>query len=510
MKINDSLSIFSQVFVYLLFFAFSINPSFAQKTIPRYDSIKTVLRGVTPSSYFPKAYIDSVKEENITSNKVGPPSPPPSCCNNICITGTYSANAPFGWCGADIPNSTYIYTPGMTDPYGNAIWFTGRYGADSRQKYYVYYPANKIATSPIVVLIHGGAWFTGPNPITVNGFPTKWDTKTSNNSMVKQLLGQGYVVVSLLYRLAKYVNSSEDVLNNDITLQMQVDDIGSAISHIKSNFSTCLNLNTNSIQVIGESAGAHLALMYSYTQANTSYVKSVISMYAPTDMNRYANNLKNKFCWNSSISCNYSCGSSNYFCGLICPFGFMPYMPYYFATNINNIFTTTASLSVLNCSVTTADINLLNNICISNPGDPTFCNTDYRVIDTYRLLESTLRKSIPTTNVLTDPDLLLMSPYNSLTSTRIIPTFIMHGTGDNIVPYSWLGNNMQISLSNSTLGGLINGSVYNNTTIPASGTYATTTERHLMKTYTNAPHGWDDASFPAIREDVITWLNGHK
>mgnify|MGYP006920757136 CR=1 FL=1 len=57
----------------------------------------------------------------------------------------------------------------------------------------------------------------------------------------------------------------------------------------------------------------------------------------------------------------------------------------------------------------------------------------------------------------------------------------MHGTGDNIVPYNWLGNNMQNSLSNPTLGGLINGSVYNNTAIPTSATYATTTQKHLIK-----------------------------
>jgi hypothetical protein len=188
----------------------------------------------------------------------------------------------------------------------------------------------------------------------------------------------------------------------------------------------------------------------------------------------------------------------------------MPYMPYYFGTNINNPFTTVSSLSTLNCNTTTADLNLLNNICISNQGDPAFCNTNYKVVDTYRLLESVLRKSIPTANVLTDADLLLMSPYNRLTSTRIIPTFIMHGTGDNIVPYNWLGNNMQNSLSNPALGGLINGSVYNNTAIPTSATYATTTQKHLIKTYTNAPHGWNDASFPAVRADVITWLNGHK
>lgn len=323
-----------------------------------------------------------------------------------------------------------------------------------------------------------------------------------------------YVVVSVLYRLAKYTNPTESVLDNDVTMQMEIDDVGNAISHIKTNFPTCLNLNANSIQVLGESAGAHLALMFSYTQANTSYVKSVISMYAPTDMNKYANNLKNKYCWSSTISCNYACGISNYFCGFICPFGFMPYMPYYFGANINNPFTTVSSLSALNCNTTAADLSLLQTICGTPPsGDPAFCNTNYKVIDTYRFLESVLRKSIPTANVLTDADLLLMSPYNRLTSTRIVPTFIMHGTADNIVPYNWLGSNMETTLNTTALGGLIKdgtSNIFNNTSIPAFANYATITQKHLIKMYNGGAHGWNDAVFPAVRTDVITWLNGHK
>lgn len=91
----------------------------------------------------------------------------------------------------------------------------------------------------------------------------------------------------------------------------------------------------------------------------------------------------------------------------------------------------------------------------------------------------------------------------------------MHGTGDNIVPYGWLGNtnSMETTLNTTTLDGLIKdgtNTVFNNTPIPVSSTYATTTQKHLIKKYNNAPHGWDDASFPSVRADVITWLNGHK
>ncbi|MEZ5022989.1 MAG: hypothetical protein R2728_06945 [Chitinophagales bacterium] len=42
---------------------------------------------------------------------------------------------------------------------------SGWYGSHTRQRYYVYYPANKNPHSPVVLLVHGGAWSLGPNPL---------------------------------------------------------------------------------------------------------------------------------------------------------------------------------------------------------------------------------------------------------------------------------------------------------------------------------------------------------
>ena len=198
-----------------------------------------------------------------------------------------------------------VYPP--KDTFNNIISCYGHYGTDPRQMYYVYYPANKNANSPIVILVHGGAWFQGPNPDVIEG----WNfgiTANKSNNLVKNLLDNGYVVVSLLYRLAKYGNNNTEISSNTVRWEEQVSDIDAAVLHIRTYFPICINLNASSIQLIGESAGAHLALMWSYTgtNSNSSYIKSVISMYAPTNLNQYGAFLRNR-------PIHYTCGNDYYF-----------------------------------------------------------------------------------------------------------------------------------------------------------------------------------------------------
>jgi hypothetical protein len=107
--------------------------------------------------------------------------------------------------------------------------------------------------------------------------------------------------------------------------------------------------------------------------------------------------------------------------------------------------------------------------------------------------------------------LLNYSPYNALNVNNIIvPTFIMHGNNDNLVPYSTATNGMSTALDNN--GGLIfnyanSGS---GTSIPLSSAYASLPDKHGIKIYTNGDHGFTTGPLTLIRGDIIKWLNGHK
>lgn len=101
-----------------------------------------------------------------------------------------------------------------------------------------------------------------------------------------------------LYRLVAGADNNADDLLSPVTVLDQVNDIDAAITHVRTNFPTCLwqtgPINANNIQSIRESAGANLALLFAYTKANTSYVKSVVSVAGPANMNNFASWIQNK------------------------------------------------------------------------------------------------------------------------------------------------------------------------------------------------------------------------
>lgn len=407
-------------------------------------------------------------------------------------------------------------TVSVCDPYGNVIQKIGRYGIDSRQIYYVYLPKDYIPNTPVVVLIHGGAWLAGPSS-KIKGFGTKLAWKTESTNLVKELLDNGFAVVSVLYRLAKYGNTDAEMAANNITWQTQINDIDAAILSVRNNFPTCLGINANSIQVYGESAGAHLAMMWAYTKttASSTYIKSVVPCYGPTNMQKIGNFMKSK------PTGTYVCGVSNYTSG--------SFFPYYLSANLNNTYNTYASVNPLNCSVSGVDNLFLSLACGTPPnGNPDLCNTNYKIIDSWRMIQSALAVSTPIATPLTNSNLLAYSPFNALAnSTVVIPTFILHGENDALVPYD--GNNsfsseMETNLSSSSHGGLIRKITSSSNTadqiVPIG--YSGLNPRNLIKTYANCNHGFASTTDPnsnptpqialytQVRIDLLRWLNGHK
>jgi acetyl esterase/lipase len=378
-------------------------------------------------------------------------------CNNINVLPTY--------CGINC-DPAFVY-----DPFFNRISAIGTYGADPRQKYYVYYPDTKNANSPVVVLVPGGAWFSGPNPDNVNGWPFSY-SEISTDNLVKDLLNNGYVVVSMLYRLSRHGITNTQITSTPIKIADQVNDINSAVLHIKNNFPDCLSLNTNSLQILGESAGGHLSLLWAYTQANTSYVKSVISCYAPTDLNDYADYLYDQPQTPNKFICNGFYNPQFHF-------------PFWFPVEDINIPTLSFNHVAFNCSY----IPFL---------------TTSKVFELKKTIQSVVATII--TNPYTHSTFFNNSPCNKIGSPNNIPTFIMHGDDDKLVPYIQATEKMKPNLI-ALGGGLLHDYAYTSDPIPT--TYPAS-PKHIVKKY-NAPygHGFGIADLPTVRGDIVKWLNGH-
>jgi len=378
---------------------------------------------------------------------------PPAPCGGITFT----------------PNTN----PTLKDIFGNRIRAIAQYGPDPRNIYYIQYNSSKTVNSPIVVLVHGGAWYSGPDPNTTQGWHFGYTSQNvAADNIVLKMLNNGFVVVTMLYPLVAYGKDNAEIIANTTTVQTQLNSINLAINHIRTNFPTCVNLNANSIQLLGESAGGHLALNWAYNSANTTYIKSVISMYAPTNMQQYGNYI-------SQNLPAFPCGTD-----------LNPYFPWYVPMDLNSPVSTYNTTSLPLCTTSTII--------------PDFANP--RVLNLYNDIQSSYTQLI--TAPLSNSTLLTYSPYNALNASKIIPTFIMHGSSDLLVPYSNATNSMDTKLSNT--GGLIFN--YPNsgtgTTIPT--VYNTLTNKHGIKIYTGGNHGFKAGPFSVIRGDIIKWLNGHK
>ncbi|MBK9330755.1 MAG: alpha/beta hydrolase [Sphingobacteriales bacterium] len=396
------------------------------------------------------------------------------CCNGICLTVPTNPDP-----------GTYYYP---YDAFGNKVDYIGQYGTDDRQRYYVYLPNNVTANSPVVVMIPGGGWFSGQD-VSILGFPYNWADYNTNESMVKDLLNNGYVVVSLLYRLIDYGNDINEFPLTTNWWYDQVADIQNAINHIRANFYTCLygySVSAEKIHILGESAGGHLALLYAYSlPQNSTFLKSVVSMYAPTNMNQYADTLDN---YSVPFICSGNFYNNN--------------MPYYYIFDESSPYTIYQSVSPFNCTAA---------------NQPSY----KKIIKSFNLIQSGMKSQI--LNPSTNTTLSAYSPKVKLTtSANIIPTFIMHGNGvaDHLVPYNKSTDGMSTNLANTAYGGLIGTytffNAFINQQIPV--TYNTLTNKHVIKLYNDAEHGWNGAYFyspiplglrVAVRQDVVRWLNGH-
>ena len=143
------------------------------------------------------------------------------------------------------------------------------YGEDINQKFDLYLPANRTASTKLMILIHGGGWSSGDK---------------SDMNPIKDLIRQdlpNLAIVNINYRLADA---------NNKPYPMQIEDITSIINYLKQN--KLKYTVSDNIGFIGTSAGAHLSLLWSYAFDTNKKVDMVCSIVGPTNFTdpAYLNN----------------------------------------------------------------------------------------------------------------------------------------------------------------------------------------------------------------------------
>ncbi|WP_066217683.1 alpha/beta hydrolase [Formosa haliotis] len=141
-----------------------------------------------------------------------------------------------------------------------AIQFDVPYGDHESQTYDIYLPAHRDIDTKALILVHGGGWTSGDKN-DMNGFV----------ELIKKDL-PNLAIVNMNYRLVDETTEA---------YPMQINDITAVVKH--------LNDNLDDYQIsddygfIGTSAGAHLALLWSYAFNHDKHAKMVCSIVGPTN-----------------------------------------------------------------------------------------------------------------------------------------------------------------------------------------------------------------------------------
>jgi len=136
------------------------------------------------------------------------------------------------------------------------------YGDDAEQKLDLYIPKNKDSIKGIFVIIHGGGWKAGD----------KSNLRFFALSLMQKL--PDYAFANINYRLADA---------NSYVLPNQTNDIDRALGFLVKRFDS----NSKFI-LLGNSAGAHLSMLYGYNSffdfKHHNKIKAVVNIVGPADL----------------------------------------------------------------------------------------------------------------------------------------------------------------------------------------------------------------------------------
>lgn len=142
-------------------------------------------------------------------------------------------------------------------PDGAQKIYNERYGQGKRNVLDFFLPKDYTPNSTVVLLIHGGAWMVG--------------NKTHLRPVQNMLFNNNIPTAAMNYTL---VNAHHTYLD-------QLADVDKAVKKTL-EFAEKHHLNSKKVILLGESSGAHIALLYGYR--HPELVEKIVSLSAPTDL----------------------------------------------------------------------------------------------------------------------------------------------------------------------------------------------------------------------------------
>ncbi len=145
------------------------------------------------------------------------------------------------------------------------------YGSNAQQKMDVYLPANRSSSTSLIIFVHGGSFIEGD--------------KSYFTSLVKELVRADFAVLNVNYRLVDATGLYDNPvkhLESAVKIKDQVADMGTIVNYALSKAKDW-KVSETKIGMAGHSAGASLALLYSYDNQNTNKVKAVVNLAGALD-----------------------------------------------------------------------------------------------------------------------------------------------------------------------------------------------------------------------------------
>ncbi|QDO95339.1 alpha/beta hydrolase [Formosa sediminum] len=141
-----------------------------------------------------------------------------------------------------------------------SVKFNVSYGDNEFQTYDLYLPENRDVDTKTLILVHGGGWTSGD--------------KSDMDAFVELIQNDlpDVAILNMNYRLVD--NATE-------AYPTQINDISSVVNHLNANLETYQI--SSDFGFIGTSAGAHLALLWSYAFNDLNQAKMVCSIVGPTN-----------------------------------------------------------------------------------------------------------------------------------------------------------------------------------------------------------------------------------